>query len=275
MCPAAHAGDAQDCESSREWAFIVRACSAVIAHDPGSQSVAWAYNKRGLAHENLHESENALRDYSAAISADPRYVEAYVNRGARLTHDAFFASVTDNRTKASAFYSLAESDFSRALQIDWRNVRAYFERGKMHLHQAGDNPRKSKELDSAIADFSRAIDLDPQYGAAYRERGIANQTRGNDDQAIADYTRAIGFFARDPLMYEFRGRAYAQRARSNALSDTYLVNGPGKADMANAIKADLDHAVADYDRALALGAKDEGIIRTDRERTIELRKTIK
>jgi tetratricopeptide (TPR) repeat protein len=248
----------------------------VIGHDPGSQSVAWAYNKRGLARENLHEGESALRDYSAAISADPRFVEAYINRGASLTRDAFLASITYNRAKASAFYSLAESDFSRAMEIDWRNVRVYFERGKMHLHQADDDPRKSKELDSAIADFSRAVDLDPQYGLAYRQRGIAYQTKGDDDQAIGDYTRAIGFFPSDPLLYRYRGRAYEERASRNTSSQSYLENGPGRADAADAVKADLDRAVADYDRSLALGAKeDEEIIRSDRERAIARRKVIK
>jgi len=75
------ADDAQDCGHSQDWALVVRACSAVIAHEPGSKSVAWAYNKRGLAQENLNQAESALRDYSTAISVDPGYVEAYVNRG--------------------------------------------------------------------------------------------------------------------------------------------------------------------------------------------------
>lgn len=111
-----------------------------------------------------------------------------------------------------------------------------------------------------------ALDLDPQYGPAYRERALANQTRGHDDQTIADYARAIEFFPRDELMYHFRGRAYVNRATERGLSESYLENGPDKADIARAIKADLDQAISDYDRALALGPKDDDTINEDRER---------
>jgi len=265
----ARADDAQDCEHSQNWTLVVQACSAVIAREPSSEAVAWAYNKRGIAQDHLGKGEIALKDYSSAISADRDFVEAYVNRGAKLSHEAFLAYITYDRDRASAYYALAEHDFSRALDIDWRNVRAYFERGKMHLDKAHDNSGETQELDSAIADLTRALDLDPQYGPAYRKRGIANQTRGHNDQAIADYTHAIGVYPDDALLYHFRGEAYVDRATESGLSESYLENGPDKADISRAIKADLDHAIADYDRALALNPKED--VKKERDRAVKFR----
>lgn len=267
----ARAGDPEDCEHSANWASVVRACSAVIAQNPGSRALAWAYNRRGLAQDELDHTELALKDYSAAISADGDYIEAYLNRGVLLTHDASFAYIRYLRGESRAYYQLAEADFSRALEIDWRNVRAYYERGKMHLRKAHGDPQETEELDKAIADLTRALDLDPRYERVYAQRGLANDLRRNHDDAIADYAHAIEANPRDALMYEFQGRVLLERASDRGLSEDYLNGGPGRAKIARDIKADLDQAIADFDHAVALDPKSVEAIKDDRGRAVRMR----
>jgi tetratricopeptide (TPR) repeat protein/V8-like Glu-specific endopeptidase len=128
-----------------------------------------AYNNRGLARYNLGDFQGAIDDYNRAIQIDAKDANPYNNRGL-------------------ARYSLGDkkgaiADYTQAIEIDSNYVFAYNNRGI-----ARNNLEDSK---GAIADFNQALKINPNFAEAYGGRGISHYKLGDKQGAIADYTKAL------------------------------------------------------------------------------------
>jgi tetratricopeptide (TPR) repeat protein len=95
-----------------------------------------------------------------------------------------------------------------------------------------------KEIDKAIEALDRCVKLDPKNKFAYRKRALARFSRDEFDGAIQDLTRYLELAPEDEGAYSIRGTTYRFRA--------------AKAQKPDDKERDLDLAIADYSKAIAL-----------------------
>ncbi len=180
-----------------------------------------AYNKRGLAHINMRNFEQAIYDYTKAIELDRHYAEAYNNRSAaHLMMENYARAVLDcNWTLELAphfvaayinlgiahtglrDYTQALTDYRKAMELDPENLYAYYNRGNTHLWMG--------DLENAVADFNKTIQLDPEFVAAYVNRGIARTEQTRFDEGLTDFSYAITL--NPNYVYAFFNRANLYR----------------------------------------------------------------
>jgi tetratricopeptide (TPR) repeat protein len=129
-----------------------------------SRDNASEYYQRGMESFRLRQFAKAIADFSRAIELDPKYVEAYANRG--------YAYSEQGKTEQ------AIKDYERVIALDPNRALAYYNRGVIFLEE--------KNLDRAIEDFSTAIRLSPGLVHAYFNRAVAYEKRGQRELAIAD-----------------------------------------------------------------------------------------
>lgn len=79
--------------------------------------------------------KEAISDYTKAVELDPKYTDAYCNRGVA------YANIGE--------WDLSISDCTASIRIDPRYVKAYFNRGTTFLNHG--NPG------AAVADFSNVL----------------------------------------------------------------------------------------------------------------------
>lgn len=113
--------------------------------------------------------ENAIINYTEAISMKPDFMVAYNNRGNAYLNLGKFDKAIDDYTKAIA------NDPKYAIAYNNRGV-AFYNKGK---------------YDNALADYTKAIELDAKYAIAYNGRGTVYFAKGDYDKAIADYQKAL------------------------------------------------------------------------------------
>ena len=130
---------------------------------------ALIYNGRGLARQALGQYDEAVADYTQAITLDADFAEAYFNRGL-LYHDQL-----GNRRGAM-------TDYNRAIRLDETMADAFIARGNLNLDL--------EHPDKALEDFDRALELDDQAVAAYLGRSDAYRALGQTRKANADLAHA-------------------------------------------------------------------------------------
>src|SRR5215813_3942909 len=135
----------------------------------GQNSAAKAYFDRGYDQYERGQYEEAIRNFTLALNADPNAYLAYYNRG-----------LAQNKL---GNYDAAIADFTRTLLIDHTYVYAIYARA-LAKYKKGD-------YEGSIADSNDAIHLNPSYTDAYYNRG--NSYYGKEDyaKATADYTETI------------------------------------------------------------------------------------
>jgi tetratricopeptide (TPR) repeat protein len=149
---------------------------------------AEAYGNRGICHVCISEPNSALADFNEVLSVNSQDKRAFINRG--VVH------------QIAGDYREAIADYTEAIHLDAHSTEAYNNRGTV---------RKSDgDLEGAIADYTEAIRLDPQHPHAYNNRGNARKESGDLEGAITDYTEAIRLdFDPEPSeIYSKRGDAF-------------------------------------------------------------------
>jgi tetratricopeptide (TPR) repeat protein len=112
-----------------------------------------------------------LEDFSAAISLNPEYAEAFYQRG--KSH------------AAGRDHEAAMADFSAAIRLNPEFAEAFYERGGLRHTRA--------DREGALADYSEAIRLNPEYAAAYRARSGVRRSIGDRKGSRSDMKRFEGF----------------------------------------------------------------------------------
>ncbi|MEQ8974949.1 MAG: DnaJ domain-containing protein [Coleofasciculus sp. C1-SOL-03] len=112
--------------------------------------------------------QGAVKDCNQAISRNPNFVEAYVERGA-------------------AYYNLGNArgtlqDCNQALRINSQFAPAYYYQGRARYRLG--------YTQAAIDAYTQAIGYDPQHAKAYYQRGLAHKDLQEHEGAIADLQQA-------------------------------------------------------------------------------------
>jgi tetratricopeptide (TPR) repeat protein len=147
---------------------------------------AEAYNERGVVYDDKDQYALAIRDYTKAIEINPKFAIAYNNRG----------GVYDDK----GHYDQAISDYTKAIEINPKLAGVYNNRAFAYYTKG--------QYDQAISDYTKAIEINPKFAFAYNNRGLAYYAKGQYSQAISDYTKAIEINPKFALAYNNRGFLY-------------------------------------------------------------------
>jgi tetratricopeptide (TPR) repeat protein len=187
------------------------------------------------------------RDIKSAANAidtapdNARRAEAYVRRGRAYSDKArysrFFKLIP--AAEYDRLFALAVQDHDRAAGLDPKSAGTYFGRGQSYYDRASvEEPAAAKAwFGRAAADFERAVAIDGRHQQALDMLGLAHESAGNLDQAIDAYTKEMAL----------------DRLGRNRLAEAYCTRGA-----ANQKDGKNDAAIADYEKSIGFGAKDDG-----------------
>ncbi|WP_433225058.1 tetratricopeptide repeat protein [Microtetraspora malaysiensis] len=204
---------------------------------------ARAYQRRGALLQNAKRYDEALSNFTQAITLAPDFELAIALRG-----DTY--RLTEQHEKALA-------DFDRAIQLKPDDTWNLAHRGMTH--------QALSRYNEALADFDEAICLKPDYGWAVANRANTYRQLGKYDEALADFNRALQLDPDDTWYLTLRGLTYESLGnRDQALADfTEAIRlRPDSAwaigNRANTYRqlGKYDEALADFNRALQLDPDD-------------------
>jgi tetratricopeptide (TPR) repeat protein len=140
----------------------------------------------------------AWKDYNEAIRLNPRYMEAYVNRGiVKMRYGNCRAAI---------------ADLDEAVRLGRREAQVYYNRARGYICLIGTTLPSAEVQPTyrrAILDYSRAIRLKPRYVRAYVSRGTAYRNMSKPQKALEDLNKAISMDPRNDGAYYIRAIVYA------------------------------------------------------------------
>jgi tetratricopeptide (TPR) repeat protein len=197
---------------------------------------ALASNQKGLDAISHQDFGGAIRDFTRALSYDPTFAVAYMNR-------AFSHSARQE-------YLPAIADYSQTIRLNPASVESYLSRGVLY--------QKDGDSTSAMADFDQAIKLDPKNGVPYFDRGFAFFGLGQEDAALGDFQQAISLAPDYAPAFEEAALILATSPQAELRNGTQAVNyalkagalekwsDPGRLDVLAAAYAEA----GDFDNAI-------------------------
>lgn len=205
---------------------------------------AEAYNNRGRAFHHKGKYDQAISDYDRAINLKSSLVEAYINRGVVYGE--------------KRMYEESMSDYAIAIKLKPDLAEVYVNRGNNHI----DN----EIYDEAITDYTYAISLQPTLAEAYLNRGVAYRLIDEYESAMRDYNEAIKLNLHYTDAYINRGWLYYLKGEyDSAIKD---FNKSCNLDPQNGSafnnrgfvyyrKGNYDNAIADFNNASHLFSNKE------------------
>jgi len=177
--------------------FVIALPFSASAQKPQS---AKKYVKEGLERFGRNDILGAIAEFDRAISVDPKYGEAYFNRGkARRAAGDLDGAIEDYEMTAGLAPDLAANNHDI--------TQAFLNRGYIRSNRM--------DIEGALADFDHAIKYDPNDADAYFKRGRAFLIIGNAKFAIADFDKSISLDDHNPLVFAERG--YARQTQGQNL----------------------------------------------------------
>ena len=180
----------------------IAAYNKAIASDANSVVLV----RRGSLQRNVGKSDLALQDFKQAITTNPKYVEAYLNRG--LTYYQL------------GNYAQALNDFNHVINLDYQDPRGYLGRGLVNYQRQDlaqsttdfyfawqlyqENQNSSGEVSNVSSqpdkyasipvDFQALLQADSTPGHIDLGKGVALALMGEPEKAIAHLEEANDFF---------------------------------------------------------------------------------
>ena len=165
-----------------------------------------AYNKRGVVKTTTKDYAGAFADYSSALSINPNFYKAYINRGNLWVYLSELARKQGNQSIATQGVQMALADYSQAIRLNPLFEAAYENRSELYTNLGMHT--------EALQDKGKAIQLQkmkaPQaLGMAFRPPrialvlanddydGTANDLNGGpirDASQMANLLRTQGFY---------------------------------------------------------------------------------
>jgi tetratricopeptide (TPR) repeat protein len=198
-----------------------------------------AHQNRALALEKKGQLDDAIAEWTNAISSDPKQSNGYYNR----------ANVWAQKKN----YSSAIADYNRAIEIDPKWLRYFIMRGNAY--------GSKNDHDSAIADYSEAIRINPQDETGYFNRALQLVAQRKFDKAFDDFNKAIELNPKSAKNRYFRAVAKSESGDLDGAIEDYTEAGrlaPKAWDTRNGRglvylkKGDFDRALADFSSAIEL-----------------------
>jgi tetratricopeptide (TPR) repeat protein len=153
------------------------------------------------------KSNEAIVEYNKVIAINPRFAEAYYNRG------------NENRKKGQLGEAI--SDYTKAIEMNPRHASACNNRGITYAMKG--------QWNKAFSDFNKAIEINPRYDGAYANRARVHIKEGQDDKAISDCSKAIEINPRQVEAYYGRAMAYFYKKEyERAWDDVHKAESLGK-----------------------------------------------
>lgn len=182
-------------QSEQDFTQVIETCQQVLANQPNSTTaqfatnlLAWSFNRRGQLKAEASQDEEAIKDFTAAVEADPTCWRAIHNRGVLLAQSSQFEKAFD--------------DFGTTIRLNPKFAKAYSNRAALLLI--------ADKLEAALHDYQQSIELDPNLAVAQRGCGRVCQLLGQLDEAKTHYDEAVRLAPDD---------AFAAACRADLLTD--------------------------------------------------------
>jgi len=124
--------------------------------------------RKGEIKKNAGDYRAAIYEYSAAINADAKNINAILQR-------AFCFNIFSE-------YDAAIKDYTTIIAIDKTQKFAYLSRGSAK--------NKLKQYAEAMVDFNKVLEIDPSNQEAYNNRGFSKKGLGDKDAACKDWQKS-------------------------------------------------------------------------------------
>lgn len=201
------------------------------------------YCTRGFVYLKMNNTDQALLDFSHAMSLAPEDPLAYESRA------AVYLGLGDP--------GLAMLDFDRAIELGSEDPMTYIQRGNLALSR--------NNFPAALRMYSAAIERDPENIEALFQRGLAYANLGLTAHAEADLNIVAAEMPDQPFVYNQRAIVYAQMGLfDKSLEDFRTATELDPGDTAalsnfgytNFALGNLDAAFDAYDRAAGIDKND-------------------
>ena len=157
------------------------------------------WNHVGFAYAIKEDWDNAIPAFERAISLDPRYAEAFFNRG-----EAYLVKAQKNRDQDLAM--LASESFKKAIEMDPEYAPAYFSLGKIY--------RQMGDVDGAIYCWEKAVEVQSDFALALFYLGEAYLAKGDKTKALEIFLNLKNnFFPRLPDDLKKRIEVYIEQSK--------------------------------------------------------------
>lgn len=185
--------------SEAEFARVLALCDEAAAQGLRLPAAAryetklrlWTLEARATLRMDESRLAEAIGDFDAALSLDPKRIPALRLRGVCLAklgrHDEAFV------------------DLDRAIDLGRGDAQSYARRGEVNY--------ATGRYQESLHDYEQALRLKPGEAAALVGRGHAKYRLGRIAAAVKDYSAAIELRPRDAVLYTQRGNAYADTGR--------------------------------------------------------------
>lgn len=152
------------------------ACDRCLALD--ANEVRIRLERAALLHKSGHNAA-ALHDLDMAVTARPKFVDAYLER----------AKLKEVMNDSSAL-----NDFSKVVALGVKDPGSYLMRAEFY--------RRKKQYAEAIKDFDQALQLSPHDGDAFIGRGQVYENMSQWKAALDDYRKAVKLSPEDKVMLD-------------------------------------------------------------------------
>jgi tetratricopeptide (TPR) repeat protein len=184
LAVAASDSDLETCKSAANDAKAIGACDRVISKGGlNNDDLARIFYERGMKHRYNRKYDQAISDFTKAVTLRPKYTWAYVARGHAYAYKKDFPDAFADQEKAirmeptevtytgraidlieAGAYERAITDLNEALRINAKYFYGYLNRGDAYL--------KMREFAKAEADYRAALEIRPDDQSA--KQGLEN-----------------------------------------------------------------------------------------------------
>lgn len=227
-----------------------REVDAALLDKPSDAS---AYLARATTLLDSHRFDEAIADFTSALTRDPKNARALAGRG------------VGHAWKGET--ALATADLDAAAVIDPKDVAIFHGRALL--------AERAKQWPVALDALSKAIALWPQDGFALEHRANLSRYLGNSEQALADAgevlrhnPQAFGLYLLRASLYRQQGRRDLAASEAAALSKSLPTSDYAQitAAMIYARSGQQAEAMKAFDRAIAIAPSAYAYINRERAR---------
>ncbi len=176
---------------SDEYQHVIDDCGRTLDIGAPESNVAHAYYFKGEAYKALSDEEEAIKNYSNAISLFPNHLPYLYDRAKAYVHfKNYFDARAELRDLLSRQFQASNQDFSHIIRLTEKNlkkVNAIIDDIVKNLVLKAEEACEEKDYDRALMKYKKAINWLPLRSDLYVGRGQVYEKMKNFDEAFSDY----------------------------------------------------------------------------------------